>query len=225
MLFGVDNCDEGGLSCTGIREEPGNQLAGIDVSWRPRWSIPTNIYFQTVGEDEAGYFPSRKSWMYGISSQIILFDNPVQFNIEYIDTSVEPFEFEGINFDGNNILYEHGIYRTGYRYLGRSIGSTLDNDSRSLNLSARVQTSEWGDYSVHFADIAVNNDSAGNHSILSLGLDEQTSELNEFRLKWRYRTQSVGDIQVNLLSRSRELITSFQAYDKTAVGVSWTVAL
>ncbi len=37
-----------------------------------------------------------------------------------------------------NVIYEHHIYRSGYRYYGRAIGDSLDNDSQMISLGGRL---------------------------------------------------------------------------------------
>jgi len=123
LLIGRDNCGSDGISCTGDSNEPGNQLAGIDIRWRLPLETPANVYFSAIGEDEANYMPAKRIYQVGISSVIEMAEVPWKWYLEYSDTAVWNDRF--------NIAYEHHIYRTGYRYHGMSIGSTYDNDSSS----------------------------------------------------------------------------------------------
>ncbi|NVJ60858.1 MAG: capsule assembly Wzi family protein [Gammaproteobacteria bacterium] len=223
MLTGLDNCDEGDLSCTGERNEPGNQLAGIDVSYRVNWSIPTSFYFQTIGEDEAGYAPSKKAWMYGANFQLSLDDNPLFINLEYIDTSVDGDGNDpGVPFDGYNVLYEHSIYRYGYRYGRRSIGSTIDNDSKMISFLLSYQVPDWGKFSLLSSNIELNIDSdditaPGGHSI-----QQSQVKFAENMFKWQYQTQTFGDFVFSVISRDEDLDTNFGGFESSSLGINWT---
>ncbi|NVK74108.1 MAG: capsule assembly Wzi family protein [Oceanospirillaceae bacterium] len=222
LLVGLDNCDEGGLSCDDPASEPGNQLAGIDVTWRPRWAIPSAFYFQTVGEDEAGFMPSKKAWMYGANFQVIAFDNPLMVNLEYIDTSVDGDGNDpNVPFDGYNVLYEHGIYKNGYRYHGRSIGSSLDNDSTAFSAILFYTFEDWGSVSYRISSFDVNSDSTdkaepGGSTISPLNL-----KFREHLLNWTYETGGYGKIDLSILARSKDLNSHFGFFDKTAFNINW----
>ena len=43
------------------------------------------------------------------------------------------FELENIDEDGKDNVYQHSYYKSGYKYLGKSIGSSSDNASKSYN--------------------------------------------------------------------------------------------
>ena len=57
LLLGPDNVGDNGIVSG---DEPGNQLAGIDLRWAGRFfGRPIAVYGQFIGEDEAGGFPSH----------------------------------------------------------------------------------------------------------------------------------------------------------------------
>ncbi|MBT5717414.1 MAG: hypothetical protein HOI70_10925, partial [Opitutae bacterium] len=64
--------------------EPGNQLAGIDIRWRP-WEAPFAIYGQVVGEDEDKFLPNCLMFQYGIEGWRDLSDGTARIFIEYTD--------------------------------------------------------------------------------------------------------------------------------------------
>ena len=185
LLTGVsDNCDN--AECR--EDEPGNQLGGIDI----RWDLPelnASVYGQVIGEDEAGGLPSRRAsqlgMQYHLSSE--MFEGTVF--IEYDDTSLKSAERR------YNVLYNHAIYRSGYRYEGRAIGATWDNDSAVTSLGAMGYLSN-GDrlearYS--FGDINVNTlneDPSSRHSITS-----KKTALNTVSAKW-LRPFVWGEIEI-----------------------------
>ncbi|NVJ49964.1 MAG: capsule assembly Wzi family protein [Gammaproteobacteria bacterium] len=222
LVIGLDNCDEGELNCADPSSEPGNQLAGIDVTWRPNWIVPSALYFQTVGEDEAGYMPSKKAWMYGLNFQLIAFDVPTTINLEFANTSVDG---DGNNndtfFDGYNILYEHHIYRTGYRYNHRSIGSTIDNDSEGLSLNVFFTTAEYGSFEFSFNKVKLNQDSDDRDNSSGHSLTETNLSFSESELRWLYTTDYFGSFEIGLLRRNKSIDLRRELFESNSVNFTW----
>ena len=69
----------------------------------------------------------------GLDASIISEQTHHRLYIEFSDTTAEGFK--GEDNDRPNYAYEHGIYRSGYRYRNRAIGPASDNDSRILTLA------------------------------------------------------------------------------------------
>ena len=110
--------------------EPGNQLAGFDLRWTPRWFDRSfSVYGQFIGEDEAGGLPSRYLGQLGIerAGEFGAIGNYRWF-AEYAGTSCDFYKREEIF----NCAYNHTIYQTGYRHRGRTIGHAADNDSKII---------------------------------------------------------------------------------------------
>ncbi|ORJ58780.1 hypothetical protein B5V00_11840 [Geothermobacter hydrogeniphilus] len=129
LILGRDNRGSEGIS---LSNEPGNQLAGIDWRWRPPLFRSCNyaIYGQIVGEDEAGGFPSRPMGLGGLEHWGGAFAGSYRVYLEVADTSLD-FYHSSVRY---NKAYEHFIYKTGYRYKGRPLGHTMDNDGQSASL-------------------------------------------------------------------------------------------
>ncbi|MDY6943988.1 MAG: capsule assembly Wzi family protein [Pseudomonadota bacterium] len=122
-LFAGDDNDGGSP------DEPGNQLAGGDIRWSfSIFSQPMAVYSELIGEDEAGGVPSRFIGQAGAETWGPLPWDGSSYRVflEVAETTSE-FHKDEARF---NYAYEHGIYRTGYRYRGWSIGYPTDNDSR-----------------------------------------------------------------------------------------------
>jgi hypothetical protein len=124
LLFGRDNRGDAGI---GTDNEPGNQLAGIDFRWNlAGFGLPVAVYGQFTGEDEAGGFPSRYLALGGIDAHGMLGS---RWSYRWFGEGV----YSKCNFyqsdEGFNCAYNHSIYRSGYRYRGRSIGHAADNDA------------------------------------------------------------------------------------------------
>ena len=95
MLIGRDNTSNN-LS---FEEQPGNQIAGIDWAYRLDSRFNTVFYGQVIGEDEAGYLPSRTIKLIGISFLV----NEIEISFDHADT------FSGLK----NYTYNHSLYKDG----------------------------------------------------------------------------------------------------------------
>jgi hypothetical protein len=141
LLLGRDNVGDEGIDSS---NEPGNQLAGIDLRWAGRvFERPIAVYGQFIGEDEAGGFPSHYLGQFGIETSGML---GVRWSYRWFG------EFAGTSCAFHqsteffNCAYNHGIYETGYRYRGRAVGHASDNDSRILSTGLMFsddQETQW----------------------------------------------------------------------------------
>ena len=133
LLIGRDNRGDDDIDDS---NEPGNQLAGVDVRWSTRvLGAPLAVYGQFIGEDEAGGFPSRYIGQVGVEGTGVIRDRwAFRWFGEYADTKCRFYESE----EFPNCAYNHSIYRTGYRFKGRVIGHGTDNDSRTVSLGLTV---------------------------------------------------------------------------------------
>ncbi len=133
LLIGKDNRGGEGIN---LDNEPGNQLAGVDFRWAPTLlNMPVAIYGQFIGEDEAGGFPSRWMGQFGTEwSGYLMGKYSTRVFAEFAGTSCQFYESSEI-FD---CAYEHGVYRTGYRYRGAAIGHSVDKDARLVSLGASL---------------------------------------------------------------------------------------
>lgn len=139
----------------GRKDEPGNQLGGIDFRYGfPLGQASLGIYAQTVGEDEAGGFPSKRFNLLGLDMATQLASSEQRLYLEYADTVVGSL-FEGRLY---NVAYEHGLYRTGYRYRGRNLAATWDSDARVLTLGAINFFSSGSDLALALSRAELNQD-------------------------------------------------------------------
>ncbi|MBY5937651.1 capsule assembly Wzi family protein [Marinobacter nauticus] len=113
--------------------DPGNQIASIDIRYGfPVGDNSMSVYSQMMGEDEAGAFPARKSWLLGTDWTTSLGDSQQQWYLEYTNTTADEFLGDAIP----SITYEHSTYQTGYRYYGRNMASTFEGDAEAATLGA-----------------------------------------------------------------------------------------
>lgn len=141
LLAGRDNRTENQVA----DDEPGNQLAGFDWRWRlPVAGGALAWYGEWIGEDEAGNMPSRFIGLSGLSWRApgAVLGGSLSGHFEWADTVVE-FYKDAPRFD---LAYEHAIYEDGYRYRDRSIGHSMDSDSRMWSVGVALRrgpTSTW----------------------------------------------------------------------------------
>jgi hypothetical protein len=132
MVIGNDNP---GIDST-PETEPGNQMAGFDLRWSsPIGSWPYAVYGQMIGEDESAYTPAKYLAQFGIEVWKPLPGGGfVQGFAEYADTTCSAISGSGPYFD---CAYIQGLFnREGYRYEGRVIGHTTEQDSRTGAIGA-----------------------------------------------------------------------------------------
>jgi hypothetical protein len=122
LLVGNDNDQD-------LSEQPGNQLAGFDVRWSwPGARVPLAFYAQGIGEDEAGFMPSKYLGLFGAELWGDLAGGSWRAHVEYADTACDfvksPPEF--------GCAYTNSIYTSGYRYRGRALGHSIDADGEAI---------------------------------------------------------------------------------------------
>ncbi len=204
MFLGKDNCDNPNCKT----KEPGNQLGAIDFRLRLPTELPISVYFQVMGEDEAGYLPSKKSHQFGFSSSLEIEDVLIKYYIEYSDTT--------INTGGAyNVVYNHHIYQTGYRYFGRSLASTYDNDSESLVIGSIMPLATDKHLYIQLSDINLNVDNTGKHTINTNNV-HVTALSAIYRQKFKY-----GQLNVFYTQFSDIIDEYLRQENKTRLGVSW----
>ncbi|MEN8636791.1 capsule assembly Wzi family protein [Pseudoalteromonas distincta] len=192
VITGQTTCTNDSASCDSqLESKVGNQLAGIDLRWSDSlFDQPYAIYASTIGEDASSAFkPSDRAYLFGIQTTQRIYDQNLLVNVEYIDTGVSCRE----DLDRENCYYEHSLYKSGYRYNGRTIGSTYDNDTQSIVLTVIGQLSNGDDWQIKLRNIDYNNDNddkfpnnpdLGN-TITKIGYNSKQVEL-------RYRQLALG---------------------------------
>ncbi|MDH3588094.1 MAG: capsule assembly Wzi family protein [Gammaproteobacteria bacterium] len=176
LLLGQDNRGES----TDLSKEPGNQLAGVDWRWRLPVRLPVAWYGQFIGEDEAGGLPSRmigqlgiESW--GYSSRLA---GMLRGHLEFADTAAEFYKNQ-VRYD---YAYEHFIYEDGYRYRGRSIGHSMDNDGRMISAGITLNTDNGDQWRGLFRVVDLNRGGSDANPVASSSLDLINVELGYTRV-------------------------------------------
>jgi hypothetical protein len=135
VVIGNDNNDED-LS---IAQEPGNQLAGVDIRIKPLKSIPIVLYGQMIGEDAGGFLPTKNMLLGGAEVWgIAPWDSQTTWraHVEWCDSAARyhkdltPYSIDELGYAA---AYNHHIYKSGYRYHGLSMGHAMDGDGEMLS--------------------------------------------------------------------------------------------
>ena len=204
LLIGKDNREEGVLS---MEDEPGNQLAGIDFSYKLNNRFVSNIFAQFVGEDEAGFLPSR--FFYHIAMNKNFLDSRLSF--DYLDT--------GTISDHKNYTYNHDIYLDGYRHIKKPLGASIDADSELLFLSyeKNIYPNSYLKTSIYSGEINKNNNikniwsnNAFDVSGINLKLNKLFKNKNEITIEYIYNNFSFSS-EDDYLPRS-QLVFSFRRF-------------
>jgi len=149
----------------GRSQEPGNQLAGIDLRWRV-FDAPIAVYGQVVGEDEDKFLPNCLMFQYGVEAWREMESSSLRLFVEYVDlTSHWWTDRDYSDNSPYNINYGHHIYHDGYRYRGRPIGHWADQDSRVVSFGGmHLQNNGvgWG-FTARLGDL--NEDGTGSSSV------------------------------------------------------------
>jgi hypothetical protein len=164
LLVGNDNVE----NAQEAPEQPGNQLAGYDLRLSSPWrNVPITFYGQMIGEDEAGFLPSKFLGLFGLEHWGSVGDGSYRVTMEYGDTSCD-FSRQEPEFD---CAYESGIYTEGYRFRGRSIGHSIDSDSRMTSLGAFYITPTGASWELRARTADLNRDATTeelNHTVAPL---------------------------------------------------------
>lgn len=142
MLIGRDNAS----SNLSFEDQPGNQIAGMDFTYYLKNNKKTKIYSQFLGEDEAGFFPSRKFYLFGLSSNLSDSSRPSRFHLDFVDT------YSGIP----NYSYNHGLYKSGLRHYGIPIGASIDADSSESSVTYYKTLSNNKELKFTYYDAKIN---------------------------------------------------------------------
>lgn len=149
-----------------LAQQPGNQLAGID--WRASWAknaATFSFYGELIGEDEAGFLPSRRIVTLGLDGAFSAWGSDFRVYLEASDTASER-RYATARYD---YTYEHAAYRSGYRYRGRAIGASIDNDTRAHHLGLQWYPDARQSVTIKLAELDFRPNARGTDSVTNTG--------------------------------------------------------
>ena len=129
LILGQDNVGYSGITSV---NQPGNQLAGIDFKIITLEKNNLEFFSQIVGEDKGEQFlvPTKTFYNFGIGYFFPSTKYIDKLLLEYTNTKAYIKKKRG---EFKNITYNHGVYKDGYRYYKKPIGSSIDADSAKLS--------------------------------------------------------------------------------------------
>ena len=189
-----------------------NDQGLIDIKYnRTLGNVPAQIYMQLMNEDSSPFSHSDTSHLFGASVFLPVSNRPVRFTIEYSDSvsTLNTFSFGDVAY---GVSYTNSTYPDGMRYRGRTLGFSLDDDSRLLSLQ-----SSWSDSGNRFYELSFHHANIGN--IHSLGANilspvPETINMGEARvtLPWNWmKLDLAGRLQDNQLPPHKGFAASFEA--------------
>lgn len=199
-------------------DEPGNQLAGLDIRFALPQNIPLALYMQWIGEDSRKGGPEIGSWLrqFGIEHWGSLGSLQHRTHLEVSDTKCRE---GGLGFSETkpDCGYEHSIYQTGYRYNSRSIAHGMDGDGLSYSLGSTLVQSEGHSWNLSLRYVEINRAGMpGTRHTLSA----TPQELTDLQLT-HDRTTGLGRFHIGLgLSRLDDEISGDSSDDVVAF-VGW----
>ena len=199
-----------------IGEESGNQLAGYDLRYNflRAQSYGSSLYSQLIGEDEAGYLPSKFLSQAGLEFNVALNSgNSLNVFIEHTNTTAG--SIGGKQF---NTAYDHSSYKTGYRYRGRTLGASYDNDAKVYSGGVSYQFGDLAQkVSSVLSRIELNTDgTAGGNTVSANALDLYSVDLSYQQLLFNGKL----NVMANYLTDLPDVLVD--DYDKFNLGLNWT---
>jgi len=200
-----------------VDEEPGNQLGGFDVRWSwPGGRVPLALYAQGIGEDEAGFMPSKYLGLFGAEVWGDAAGGTWRAHVEYADTACDfvndPPEF--------GCAYTHSIYTSGYRYRGRVQGHAMDADGETIGVGLLFIDSAGHRWDLLARDLTLDRAGvASGHSLADAPTDVQDLTLTH------ERAYAWGNIRVSLGYSEVDSAGTTVLEDGVRGFVSWRHAL
>jgi len=138
-------------------DEPGNQLAGIDVRWSLPRQIPLALYLQWTAEDTRRTGAQLHQWMQQVGLEywgsIGELSHRTHFEVSSTTGRL------GALGEGSFLpdkAYNHFIFESGYRYHGRSLGHGMDGDGLSWSVGTTIASPEGSRWNVSLRYMDIN---------------------------------------------------------------------
>lgn len=188
-LTGFGNADN-----TGTTNEPGNQIAGYDISYTTRIGpVTARFYGEMEAEDEDNIIIDKYARMAGAKFSGPIGGNGASWELggEWTDTYAWELT-TGNRYPG--IIYRNFIYYDGFTYRDRPIGNSIDSDSKLLSLDGAVTDTKNRRYYGSFRRAKLNITGLTDHRLSStpetinigtIGVQIPT-QFGDLRLETRY---------------------------------------
>lgn len=204
------------LDNTASLNEPGNQLAEIDFSYTKNFGDKSlKVYIEGAAEDIEVLIPYQYSRALGatLSSPFGESGDSWSLNAEWSDSGNVLAWFLGER--RGDVMYNHHIYQTGHRYLGRSLGHSFDNDSKLISLNTTFTRASGELYRLSLRAATINWDGSARNII---SLTPQNYKSAEFSYANSF---SFGDLEVKASVQTRVATLTQGLLPRYTAGISW----
>lgn len=175
----------------------------IDLRYTNRFrDISYALYTQEMNRDTGPFVHSDTSHLFGVTAWASIGDVPVRFTGEYADT-ISTRNFFSFNNDFYGQTYWDYKYQDGWQYRDRTLGSSLDTDSRLASFHASWLGSNDWTYTLTYyrASISSPNTPTMNSPLVPAGANRVsaipvTIDLGEARARVPF-----GDFSIDLAAR------------------------
>lgn len=201
------------IECSEYYSGNGDRIAGVDFRWQLPVGYPVSIYASQYGEDETQFLPKKNMTQLGITSSFSVANTRWKWFVEESDTALDKKQF--------NRAYESDIYTTGYRYQGRIIGSTYDNDAKNIAFGVKARLNATNALSFNISQRKLKNtELQDNQSAL-------VSQNDQFSAMWSLKTSRFGTFRVKLNYQVDKIIETGQSNSKKdfRIGLDWKYQL
>lgn len=143
----------------------------FDIRYTNRFrQVSFALYTQEMNRDTGPFIHSETSHLFGLSAWVPTRDTAVRFTAEYADT-ISTRNFFSFNDDLYGQTYWDYKYQDGWQYRDRTLGSSLDTDSRLASFHASwLGTRDWTYTLTYYrASISSPNTPTMNSSINAAG--------------------------------------------------------
>ena len=142
----------------------GNHIAGGDF----RWKLPVGLddksvalYGQYIGEDRVDGSIALGDSTFLLGASISGYSSKLKGSwrtfVEAVDTSAAFYKGR----KRNNIIYNHSLYKDGYRYLDITMGHGIDSDSRMVSLGVMLAQNNGNFWRAWAKHAKLNEDGEG----------------------------------------------------------------
>jgi hypothetical protein len=141
-----------------------NDQGLLDIKYSYRLGrLPVQTYLQVMNEDSDPITHSGSTHLFGTTVFLPTQGNALRLTFEYTD-SVATEDIFGFGTVMHGFSYNNGTYPDGMRYRGRSLGFSLDSDSRLMSFQGGWSDSggRFYELSYHHAQISNPHNSRGN---------------------------------------------------------------
>jgi hypothetical protein len=206
----------GDLDNTGSANEPGNQLASIDLSYSINIGDKSlKFYAEGTAEDEHTIVPYQFARLIGVkyTKPLGTEGDNIMLNLELSDSGNVAAWLFGRRRAG--VIYNHFIYRSGHRFDGRTLGHSFDNDSKLASITAAYTRPNGDTYQLSLRSANINFDNTLRNIV---SLNKQKYQSAELSMSKEF---NFGNIELNLTLQTKALTLTQSILPRFAGGLTW----